>query len=120
VTLTAELPGVNEKDIDISLIGDQLTIKGEKRSEHEDKKDVEGHVVHRVERSYGSFQRTITVPYEIDPDQVSAQFKDGVRKITLSKPADATARKQGHKIQVNKSDTPTQSASASSQGTHIL
>ena len=42
VTLTAELPGVNEKDIDVSLVGDQLTIKGEKRSEHEEKKDVAG------------------------------------------------------------------------------
>ena len=114
VTLSAELPGVNEKDIDVSLVGNQLTIKGEKRSEHEDKKDIEGHVVHRVERSYGSFQRSITVPYEIDPDQVSAQFKDGVLKITLPKPAGATARKQGHKIQVNKSDNPTQLAPAPS------
>ena len=49
VTLTVELPGVNEKDIDVSLVGDQLTIKGEKRSEHEEKKDLEGHVVHRTE-----------------------------------------------------------------------
>jgi HSP20 family protein len=105
VTLTAELPGVNEKDIDVSLVGDQLTIKGEKKSEHEDKKDVEGQVVHRIERSYGSFQRTITVPYEIDPDQVSALFKDGVLKITLPKPADAAARKQGRKIEVNKSES---------------
>ena len=51
---------VNEKDIDVSLVGDQLTIKGEKRSEHEEKKDVAGHLVHRTERSYGAFQRTLT------------------------------------------------------------
>jgi HSP20 family protein len=76
VTLTAELPGVNEKDIDVSLVGDQLTIKGEKRSEHEEKKDVEGHVVHRTERSYGAFQRTITVPYRVDPNRVSADYRD--------------------------------------------
>ena len=103
VTLTAELPGVNEKDIDVSLVGDQLTIKGEKRSEHEEKKDVAGHLVHRTERSYGAFQRTLTVPYQIDPSQVSADFKDGVLKITLPKPPDAVAQKQGQKIQVNKS-----------------
>ena len=102
VTLTAELPGVNEKDIDVSLVGDQLTIKGEKRSEHEEKKDVEGHVVHRTERSYGAFQRTITLPYQIDPNQVSADFKDGVLRITLPKPPDAIAQKEGQKIEVNK------------------
>ena len=67
VTLTAELPGVNEKDIDVSLVGDQLTIKGEKRSEHEEKKDVAGHLVHRTERSYGAFQRTLTVPIKSIP-----------------------------------------------------
>ena len=103
VTLTAELPGVNEKDIDVLLVGDQLTIKGEKRSEHEEKKDLEVHVVHRTERSYGAFQRTIAVPYQIDPNQVSADFKDGVLRITLPKPPDAVAQKQGQKIEVNKS-----------------
>jgi HSP20 family protein len=89
VTLTAELPGVNEKDIDVSLVGDQLTIKGEKRSEHEEKKDVQGHVVHRTERSYGAFQRTITIPYQVEAEQISAQFKDGVLTVTLPKPPDA-------------------------------
>jgi HSP20 family protein len=103
VTLTAELPGVNEKDIDVSLAGDQLIIKGEKRSDHEEKKELEGHVVHRTERSYGAFQRTITVPYQVDPRQVAADFKDGVLRITLPKPTDAVAQKQGQKIEVNKS-----------------
>jgi HSP20 family protein len=102
VTLTAELPGVKETDIEVSLAGDQLTIKGEKRSEHDDKKESEGHAVHRTERSYGAFQRTLTVPYEVDPDQVSAQFRDGVLTITLPKPPDAVAQKQGRKIEVNK------------------
>ena len=96
VTLTAELPGVKESDIDVSLVGDQLTIKGEKRSEHDEK------TVLRKERSYGAFQRTLTVPYEVDPDQVSAQFRDGVLTITLPKPPDAVAQKQGRKIEVNK------------------
>ena len=102
VMLTAELPGVSENDIDVSLVGDQLTIKGEKRSEHDDKKESEGFTVHRRERSYGAFQRTITIPYQIDPDQVAAQFKDGILKITLPKPTEALHQKQGHKIQINK------------------
>jgi HSP20 family protein len=107
VTLTAELPGVKESDIDVSLKGDQLTIKGEKRSEHDEKKEVEGHTVHRVERSYGAFRRTLTVPYEVDPDQVSAQFHDGVLTITLPKPADAAAQKEGRKIEVKKATQDT-------------
>jgi HSP20 family protein len=63
---------------------------------------VEGHTIHRTERSYGAFQRTLTVPYRIDPCQVSAQFDDGVLTITLPKPADAVAQKQGTKIEVKK------------------
>ena len=102
MTPTVELPGVKESDIDVSLNGDQLIIKGQKRSEHNDKKEIEGHTVHRVERSYGAFQRTLTVPYEVDPDQVSAQFHDGVLTITLPNPADAVAQKEGRKIEVKK------------------
>jgi len=102
VTLTAELPGVNEKDIEVTLAGDQLTIKGEKRSELDEKKESEGRTVHRTERSYGAFQRTLTVPYQIDAGQVSAQFLDGVLTITLPKPPDAVEPKQGRRIEVNK------------------
>jgi HSP20 family protein len=102
VTLTVELPGVKESDIEVSLVGDQLTIKGEKRSEHDEKKEAEGRTIHRVERSYGAFQRTLTVPYRIDPGQVSALFEDGVLTITLPKPADAVAQRQGTKIDVKK------------------
>ena len=102
VTLTAELPGVKESDIDVSLIGDQLTIKGEKRLQRNEKDEVEGHTIHRTERSFGAFQRTVTVPYRIDPGQVSAQFEDGVLTITLPKPADAVTQKQGTKIEIKK------------------
>jgi HSP20 family protein len=101
VTLTAELPGVKEADIEVSLVGDQLSIKGEKRSEHDEKKDMEGRTVHRMERSYGAFQRTLTLPYQVDPGQVSAQFRDGVLTISLPKPPDAVAQKQGRKIEIN-------------------
>jgi HSP20 family protein len=102
VTLTAELPGVKESDIDVSLIGDQLTIKGEKRAQHDERQEVEGQTVRRTERSYGAFQRTLTVPYRVDPGEVSAHFEDGVLTITLPKPADAIAQKQGTKIPVKK------------------
>jgi len=102
VTLTAELPGVDEKNIDVSLVGDQLTIKGEKKSEQEDKKDEDGRIFHRVERSYGAFQRTMTLPYPVDPEHVAAEFKDGVLKITLPKPADAAKRAAPRKIEVKK------------------
>jgi HSP20 family protein len=101
VILTAELPGVKEADIEVSLIGDQLSIKGEKRSEHEDKKEVEGRTVHRLERAYGAFQRTLTVPYQVAPAQVSAQFRDGVLTISLPKPHDALAQRQGRRIEIN-------------------
>jgi HSP20 family protein len=102
MTLTVELPGVEEKDIDVSLSGNQLTIKGEKKSEHEDKKDEQGRVFHRVERSYGAFQRTMTVPFDVESDKVSAQFKDGVLTITLPKPIDATGQPQARRIEVKR------------------
>ena len=102
VTLTAELPGVSESDVEVALTGDQLTIRGEKRSEHEEKKEQEGRVIHRTERSYGAFQRQLTIPYHVDPEQVSAQFRDGVLTITLPKPPDAIAQKEGRKIQINR------------------
>ena|SRR5689334_23250309 len=101
VTLTAELPGVKESDIDVTLVGNQLSIKGEKRSEHDEKKEAEGRLVHRMERAYGAFQRTLTIPYEVDPNQVSAQFKDGVLTISLPKPPGAATQEQGRKININ-------------------
>jgi HSP20 family protein len=103
VKFTVELPGVEEKDIDVSLVGDRLTIKGEKRSEHEDKDEHNGEIVHRIERSYGSFQRTMMVPYEVDPDQVSAEFKDGVLRISLPKPEHMQSRTQPRRIEIKKS-----------------
>src|SRR5262245_21254239 len=107
VTLTAELPGVKEGDIEVSLIGDQLSLKGEKRSQHEQKGEVEGRTVHRMERSYGAFQRTLTIPYQVDPAQVSAQFHDGVLTVILPKPPDALAQKEGRKIEINATAGPT-------------
>ena len=85
VRITSEVPGIDEKDIDITLSKDSVTIKGEKKQEAEDK----GKDCHRIERSYGSFQRTVPLPAEIDQDKVQAEFKKGILKITLPKTAAA-------------------------------
>jgi HSP20 family protein len=104
VAVTMELPGVKETDIDVSLVGDQLTVRGEKKSEHEDRQDDDGRILHRVERSYGAFQRTMTVPYRVDPDQISAHFKDGVLTIRLPKPPDAIGKEQAKRIPVTRAE----------------
>ena len=81
VLVTAELPGVDIKDVDVSVSGNILTLKGEKKDEHEEKN---GGYFHRESWS-GSFQRSITLPDAIDPDKVSAEMKNGVLRITLPK-----------------------------------
>lgn len=81
IKVAAELPGMDDKDIDISLTRDSLTIKGEKKEEKEDK----GKDYYRMERSYGSFSRTIPLPVEVDVDKVKAEFKKGVLTVTLPK-----------------------------------
>jgi HSP20 family protein len=83
IMVSAELPGIEDKDIDVSLSRDSLTIRGEKKQEKEEKsKDF-----YRMERSYGSFSRTIPLPAEIDTDKAKAEFKKGVLTITLPKTA---------------------------------
>lgn len=85
IRVSAELPGLDEKDIDISLNKDALTIRGEKKEEKEHK----GKDYYRMERSYGSFSRTIPLPIEIETDKAEAMFKKGVLSITLPKTAKA-------------------------------
>lgn len=75
----AEIPGMQKDEIDVECHDGYLTIRGEKKFEHEDKrKDF-----HRIERSYGSFQRTFEIPEEIDVDAVKAEYKNGVLDIRL-------------------------------------
>ncbi|HZA92320.1 MAG TPA: Hsp20/alpha crystallin family protein [Gemmatimonadales bacterium] len=81
VRICAELPGVSEKDVDVSLSDDVLTIRGEKKFERKDDKEN----YHFVERSYGTFQRSLRLPYAVDPDQVQASFENGVLAVTLPK-----------------------------------
>jgi HSP20 family protein len=86
--ISVELPGLDQKEIDVSLTDGALTIKGEKKSEHEENK--KGY--HLSERSYGSFYRTIPLPSGVDTDKANARFKNGVLTVTLPKTADALAR----------------------------
>ena len=81
IQVTAELPGMDEKDIEINLTKDSLTIKGEKKTTSENK-DKESYY---MERSFGSFTRVLPIPADINPDKVEAVFKKGVLNITLPK-----------------------------------
>lgn len=88
VTIDVELPGVDETDIDVTVADDLLTIKGEKKQEKEEKKKN----YHLTERSYGSFSRSMTLPFDADPNKVKAKFKDGVLTVTIPKPPEAKAK----------------------------
>ncbi len=79
--VSAELPGIDEKEIEVLLSGDSLTIKGEKKFEKEEKQEN----YHRVERSCGSFNRVVALPAEIDTDKADASFEKGILKIKLQK-----------------------------------
>lgn len=82
--IAAELPGMDEKDVEVSVSKSLLTLRGEKKNEREDKrKDY-----YRMERSYGMFERTIPVPEGVDLDKVEASFKKGVLTVVLPKSAD--------------------------------
>ena len=83
--ITAELPGMDESNIDIKFADGTLTIKGEKKEEKEEKKKS----YHLSERRYGSFQRSFAVPDGVDTDRIEAQFKNGVLSVTLPKTAEA-------------------------------
>ncbi len=84
-TITAELPGMEAKNVDVSVSGDVLTIKGEKREEKEQKEED----YYLSERSFGSFQRSFSLPAGIDRDKISSELKKGVLTITLPKTAEA-------------------------------
>lgn len=88
VTVTAELPGLEEGDVEVALDGDLLTLSGEKKQETTEEK--EGY--HLSERSYGSFRRAIRLPWAADPAQASAAFDKGVLTVTLKRPPEAAPR----------------------------
>ena len=90
IVVSAEIPGMEEKDIQVELAADGLTIRGEKRTETEDKK--EGYV--RKETSYGSFHRFIPLPAEVQAAKASAELKKGVLTVTLPKTPEAKAKRK--------------------------
>ena len=87
IQVTAELPGMDQDDLDVTLSEDGLTIRGEKKQEKEEKKKE----FHRVERSYGSFHRHIPLLAEVDREQIEAEFKKGVLTVKLRKTDDSQA-----------------------------
>jgi HSP20 family protein len=94
VQITAELPGMDEKDIEVTFDDNVLTVKGEKKQEHEEKNKN----YFMSERTFGQFQRVITLPAGIDVDKVKAQFKKGILSIRV--PKVATAHTERKKIEV--------------------
>ena len=89
IEITAELPGLEEKDVQLNVADNLLTIRGEKKSHREEKeKDYR-----LVERSYGSFQRTIELPNGVNPDSIQATISKGVLKVVVPKPAPAQTKK---------------------------
>ena len=94
IEITAELPGVDLKDVELLTDGDVLTIKGEKRREKEE----QGHQRHLYECSYGSFERSIQLPFEVVEKDVDAKFKNGV--LTVAIPVPGSAKADVKKIEV--------------------
>ncbi len=89
VVLMAEIPGVKPEQLDLTVLGDSVTLKGERREE--DLPD--GERFYRRERPVGAFTRTVTLPEAINPDSVQAQYKDGVLKVRMEKAEQAKAKK---------------------------
>jgi HSP20 family protein len=85
----AELPGMKEDDINVSVVGDTLSIKGEKKTETE----IKDEDYYRCERSYGSFYRSIPIPSNVDADKIEASFEDGVLEVVLPKSAKVKPKK---------------------------
>jgi len=95
-TITVEVPGVDEKDVKLELSGNDLTIRGEKQQDKEEKNKN----FYRMERSYGSFQRILSLPKDVDQDSIDAKFKNGVLTINLARKKVAGA--ESKQIEINK------------------
>ncbi len=89
LVLTAEIPGINEKDVEIKIEDNTLSIHGERKLEKETKEEN----YHRIERAYGSFYRSFTLPNHIDQDKIQAEHENGVLKISMPKRPELQPRK---------------------------
>lgn len=94
--LTAELPGVKEQDVKVTLSGDALVIEAEKRAEREEK----GRDFRLSERSYGTFRRSLQLPFDVDAGKIDAKFADGVLRVTVPKPPQAEAKPRAQRIEI--------------------
>jgi len=94
IELKAELPGVDSKDVDVRVENNVLTLRGERRID----KEVKRESYHRVERAYGSFSRSFTLPSMVDTERIKAEFKDGVLHLTLPKKEEAKPRQISIKV----------------------
>ena len=99
IVLKVEVPGIDEKDLDIRIENNTITIRGERKFEKETKEEN----YHRVERRYGSFQRSFGLPNTVNPEQVTADYANGVLSVTLGKRAEAKPKQ----IKVNVGSAPT-------------
>ena len=95
IEVHAELPGVRPEDVSISIVDDVLTIKGEKKVERE----TENRQWHAVERAYGAFSRSVSLPAPVDPDKARASYKDGVLSIVIPKRPEVQPRKIEIKVE---------------------
>ena len=96
VQVTADLPGIDEKDIEVTLSDGVLTIKGERKAEKEEKDEKKS--FHKIERSYGLYRRSIALPDEVEEDKIKADFAKGV--LTIKMPKSAKAKSKVKKISV--------------------
>ena len=94
LVLRADLPGLSEDDVDIEVKDGVLTVSGERKTE--EKKEEEGY--YRVERAFGSFSRSLTLPDGIDPEQVKAEFDNGVLEVRIPKPEE----RKPHRVRIGK------------------
>jgi HSP20 family protein len=85
LVLRGDMPGMTEDDVNIEIKDNVLTVSGERKAQHED----QGEGYHRVERAFGSFSRSLTLPHGVDAEQVEANFDNGVLEVQIPKPAEA-------------------------------
>ena len=95
MVVKAELPGVTEKDVEVNLAGDVLTIKGEKKAEQEEKNGDS----YYMERRFGSFERALRLPDGVDESRITADLKNGVLAVTMPKSAEASKQR---KVEIKK------------------
>jgi HSP20 family protein len=102
IVLEAELPGMNREDFELTIENNVLTLRGERRFEKRDEADN----YHRVERSYGTFTRSFTLPQTVSPENASAEYKNGVLRVVLHKREETKARRIEIEGEAADSQTP--------------